>query len=50
MPRARFELGRAVSDDVKIVPDAVRSAPTLFVLFREYNKLLARYVAALFGI
>jgi uncharacterized SAM-binding protein YcdF (DUF218 family) len=50
MPRARFELGRAVADDVKIVADAVRSAPTLFVLFREYNKLLARYAASVFGI
>ncbi len=50
MPRARFELKRAVPDDVRIVQDAVRSAPTLFVLFLEYNKLLARYAAALFGI
>jgi uncharacterized SAM-binding protein YcdF (DUF218 family) len=50
MPRARFELARAMGDEVKIVPDAVESAPTLTVLFREYNKLLARYVAAVFGI
>ncbi len=50
MPRARFELKRAVPDDVRIVQDAVRSAPTLFVLFLEFNKLLARYAAALFGI
>jgi uncharacterized SAM-binding protein YcdF (DUF218 family) len=50
MPRARFELKRALDDDVIIVTDAIDSAPPLTVLVREYNKLLARWVAALFGI
>lgn len=50
MPRARFELKRALAGRAEIVPDAVNSAPSLAVLFREYNKLLARRVAALIGI
>lgn len=50
MPRARFELRRALGDEVTIVSDAVDSAPSLVMLFREYNKLLVRWAAALIGI
>ena len=47
MPRARFELKRALAGRAEIVPDAVDSEPSLAVLFREYNKLITRRVAAL---
>jgi uncharacterized SAM-binding protein YcdF (DUF218 family) len=50
MPRAQFELKRALAGRATIVADAVDSEPSLAVLFREYNKLLARRVAALIGI
>ena len=49
MRRARFELEQQVGDNVIIVPDAVKSAPGLFILITEYNKLIARRVSALFG-
>jgi uncharacterized SAM-binding protein YcdF (DUF218 family) len=49
MPRARFELERAVGDSVRIVPDAVDSAPGLVGLFAEFNKYLLRRAAALVG-
>ncbi len=50
MPRARFELRRTLGDDVIITSDAVESAPSLITLFREYNKLLARWAASIIGI
>lgn len=50
MKRARFELSRALSDDVYVVGDAVRSEPSLRVLFTEYNKYLLRRMAAPLGI
>lgn len=50
MPRARFELRRALGNDIEISSDAVASAPSLVTLFSEYNKLLARWAASIFGI
>jgi uncharacterized SAM-binding protein YcdF (DUF218 family) len=50
MPRARFELERVISGNVKIVSDAVESDADLNVLVREYNKYLLRRVAALGGL
>jgi uncharacterized SAM-binding protein YcdF (DUF218 family) len=50
MPRAEFELERALAGRAAVVPDAVDSEPSLTVLFREYNKLIARRVASIFGI
>lgn len=50
MRRARFELDQALPRGVVIHADAVRSAPSLGVLFKEYNKYLLRRVAALLGI
>lgn len=47
MPRARFELRRAVGAELRVIPDAVESAPGLAVLFNEYNKLLLRRIQAL---
>ena len=50
MPRARFELDRALGDDVTILPDAVRGDASLMELMREYNKYLFRHVAVLVGL
>jgi uncharacterized SAM-binding protein YcdF (DUF218 family) len=50
MPRARFELQRALPDTVTVVADALRSDATLLVLFREYNKYLLRRSAVLVGV
>ena len=49
MPRARFELARVVDEGVRIVPDALDSAPGLVSLFAEYNKYLLRRAAAIVG-
>lgn len=50
MHRARYEIGRALPDDVTIYPDAVASRPSLFTLFREYNKYVLRRAAGLVGV
>lgn len=50
MPRAHYELGRMVDDDIEIVTDAVPSQPGLFALLKEYNKYLLRRLAAPIGI
>jgi uncharacterized SAM-binding protein YcdF (DUF218 family) len=50
MRRARYELSRQVEEPVRIVPDAVRSNPSLTVLMREYHKYLLRRAAGLIGI
>ena len=50
MRRAQLELERAVPTDIKIIPDAVASAPALGTLFKEYNKYLMRRLAALAGV
>lgn len=50
MPRARFELKRAVGRDVAVIPDAVDSAPGFVTLFAEYNKYLLRRASALVGV
>lgn len=49
MRRAELELIHAVGRDVRIVPDAVPSDPSLTQLFKEYNKLLARFIALELG-
>ncbi len=49
MRRARFEFERAFGDKVVVIGDAVKSNPGLTILVKEYNKLIARRVAALFG-
>lgn len=50
MRRAKLELERAVPQDIKIIADAVPSAPALGTLFKEYNKYLMRRLAALAGV
>ena len=50
MARARFELSLALDSTMIVVPDAVRSDATLFVLFREYNKYLLRRAASVVGV
>jgi uncharacterized SAM-binding protein YcdF (DUF218 family) len=44
MRRAAYELGRELPDDTSVLLDAVRSHPSLEILFLEYHKLLARQV------
>jgi uncharacterized SAM-binding protein YcdF (DUF218 family) len=47
MRRARFELDRRLPPGIAVIEDAVRSEPSLRILFLEYNKLLARWLQAL---
>lgn len=49
MRRAAFELGQMLPEDVVVVRDAVASQPSFRILFLEYNKLLARMVATVWG-
>lgn len=45
MRRAKLELDHVVGNDVRVVGDAVRTNPSLTQLFKEYNKLVARFIA-----
>lgn len=49
MRRAHFEMRRQLGDEVRIVVDAVKSAPGFVSLFSEYNKYLLRRVSAVTG-
>jgi len=49
MHRARFELARLLPDDIALTNDAVRGAPDISSLFKEYNKYLFRRVIAPLG-
>ena len=46
MRRARYEFRRVLGAKYVVVPDAVRTEPSFFTLFAEYNKLLLRRIAA----
>lgn len=50
MRRARLELDNAVDSGVDIIDDAVRSEPSLNILFKEYNKYILRQMASWVGI
>lgn len=50
MRRARMELDQAIPGRVKVVNDAVRTQPSLLVLFTEYNKYWLRGLAAWIGL
>lgn len=50
MRRARLELDMALDTDIEIVEDAVRSEPSLPMLFKEYHKYLLRLISATAGI
>ncbi|MFM5913949.1 MAG: YdcF family protein [Chakrabartia godavariana] len=45
MRRAKMELDHVVGPGVEVIGDAVRSNPSLTQLFKEYNKLVARFIA-----
>jgi uncharacterized SAM-binding protein YcdF (DUF218 family) len=47
MRRALYEFGRVLKGGYAIVPDGVRTEPSFFTLFGEYNKYLLRRIAAL---
>jgi len=50
MRRASIELRRELPDSVKVIKDAVRSEPSLWMLFVEYHKwLVSRTVGPLFS-
>ncbi|WP_017671621.1 YdcF family protein [Blastomonas sp. AAP53] len=50
MRRAEYELRRSLPEGVLIYTDAVVSKPSLMTLWREYNKLVLRWLAGLFGV
>jgi uncharacterized SAM-binding protein YcdF (DUF218 family) len=50
MRRARFELDRALPENIAVTNDAVSTRPSLGALFKEYNKYWLRAVASLLGI
>lgn len=50
MRRAQYELVQQLTTPVRIVPDAVRSQPSLRMLLREYHKYILRRAAGLLGI
>jgi hypothetical protein len=49
MRRAAWELEQALPDDIPIARDAVRTHPSLKVLFVEYHKWLARRITHAVG-
>ncbi|AKM10897.1 YdcF family protein [Croceicoccus naphthovorans] len=49
MRRAAFELGTQIDPDTKIVRDAVKSEPSLAMLFLEYHKFLFGWLARWIG-
>lgn len=49
MRRAAGEVSRTLPKSVTVVRDAVPSAPSLASLFLEYHKLIASFIAGLFG-
>ena len=49
MRRAAFELQRALPHGFTLILDGVPTKPSFRTLFMEYNKLVARWIAALWG-
>lgn len=45
MRRARYEFGKVLKSKYVVVPDAVRTEPSFFTLFGEYNKYVLRRIA-----
>jgi uncharacterized SAM-binding protein YcdF (DUF218 family) len=45
MRRARYEFRKVLGDHYQLVPDAVRTEPSLLTLFAEYNKYVLRRLA-----
>lgn len=50
MRRARYEFRKALGGKYVIVPDAVRTEPSFWLLFGEYNKYVLRRLAAGFDL
>jgi uncharacterized SAM-binding protein YcdF (DUF218 family) len=50
MRRALYEFKRVLGPDYKIIADAVRTEPSFFTLFGEYNKYVLRRIAVWFDI
>jgi uncharacterized SAM-binding protein YcdF (DUF218 family) len=50
MRRALYEFERVLGPDYKIIEDAVRTEPSFFTLFGEYNKYVLRRIAVWFDI
>jgi uncharacterized SAM-binding protein YcdF (DUF218 family) len=50
MPRAGFEIGRALPNDVTLIKDGVKGEPGFMMLLTEYNKYLLRRFAVLTGL
>lgn len=50
MRRALFEFRRALGEDYPILADAVRTDPSLMLIFKEYNKYVLRRLGILAGI
>jgi uncharacterized SAM-binding protein YcdF (DUF218 family) len=50
MPRARYELSRSLDPNVQVVPDAVRSSPTIGAVIDEYHKYLLRRFVGILGL
>ena len=46
MRRARYEFRRVLGSRYELVSDAVRTEPSFFTLFGEYNKYVLRRIAA----
>lgn len=46
MRRARYEFRRVLGARYMVMPDAVRTEPSFFTLFSEYNKYVLRRIAA----
>jgi uncharacterized SAM-binding protein YcdF (DUF218 family) len=42
MRRARYEFNRQFDDEIKVIPDAVRTEPNFMTLLGEYDKYLLR--------
>ena len=45
MRRARYEFRRVLKDKYVVIADAVRTEPSFFTLFGEYNKYVLRRIA-----
>lgn len=50
MRRARYEFRRVLGRKYLLVPDAVRTEPSFFTLFGEYNKYVLRRIGAWFDL
>lgn len=50
MRRARLELDNALDSNIVIINDAVKTSPSLNILFKEYNKYILRQIVAWIGI